>query len=159
MKIINVLKLSLVAMILINIALVFMLFNPSHPPHHLNGRPDLREEISGKLGLNESQKEAYFASAELHAKQMRELNEQQREVAGKYFEGLTLGSHEAQDSLLLEDLRNIDTQKITTTYNHFKQLKEICTPGQKEKFDEVIADFLPVMLGSNQPKPPMPAKH
>ena len=39
------------------------------------------------------------------------------------------------------------------TYNHFKQVRTICTPEQQKEFDNIIADVIKKMNGPGGPPP------
>ena len=89
--------------------------------------------------------------------QYRELIHQHRVVAGPLEQKIFSLKKEMlnynSDSSKLEIARQIGTNQVAlemSLYEHFKQVRAICTDNQKKKFDEVIFRAL---AEARQPRP------
>src|SRR6218665_720690 len=109
--------------------------------HHSG--PPRRFFLEQELSFNEKQKESYRIMRDEHFMKARSIKEHVKMMKEDFFKSM------ADSSLSDEDLRK-KAQAISTeaseldilTFKHFQQVRQMCTPEQKEKFDEVIEDVL-----------------
>jgi periplasmic protein CpxP/Spy len=156
MKTSSLLKIGLLIMVLINIALILLIVGKPKLPPPGAGR-DFKSTIAKKLQLDEQQQEIYFKSAEKHNQEMASINQAQRPLIRNYFNLLKEENQnlEIRDSLLAE-IKEVEQKKLTLTYAHFEELKEICNPDQKVLFEEIMDDIIQVLLGGQKKSPPPP---
>ena len=69
--------------------------------------------------------------AEKHRKSMRKIKSSQKELVKEYFSLLSTEDPSSNfREVLLEKISESETKKITLTYQHFEELKSICTDEQ-----------------------------
>lgn len=148
-----------VIMIILNGVLIFlMLRGPILPPPPPSGPAkggDLQGKISKELGLNFEQQETYAALAKEHRFAMDQLEKDQKEVIKSYFNSLI--EDEGNTAIMLEKIEQYESDKITLTYQHFEQLKALCSEDQKTQFKLIMKDIIAVLVGpeiNNRPPPP-----
>jgi protein CpxP len=157
MKTNTFLKIALLIMFIINVVLIgFMLLGKPKTP--LTAREgSVKEMIANKLNLDEEQREAYFALANQHNKAMMEVNRKARPLVREYFSFLKMEepNQEIQDSIL-SSLNQLDRDKVTITYAHFEDVKEICNSDQVVAFEGVMDQLIQQLLGDQKKSPPPP---
>lgn len=121
---------------------------PMHPPMHMQGGP--KDRIIAELKFTSDQVDLFEDLVDKHRASMRDLQEKGREVRSQYFDLL---KQEQPDQKLTEELSAAiatNQKEIEqVTFNHFKDVRKLCSPEQKNKFDEIIGDILKHMV-----KPP-----
>jgi hypothetical protein len=115
------------------------------------------EKISEKLDLNEEQKKKYFELALDHSKKVAKLEVEQKKMVKDYFDNLKTNDSAGEKEVLAQ-IESLEGDKITVTYQHFKDLKSLCNESQLAHFDEIIADVLRVLV-SDQKQPNMPPRN
>lgn len=143
----TLLTIAVAVLFLLNLGIIgFLLLNqmPHHPPHH---RPPVDRVIIEGLGLDNRQQEQFEELKHEHRSQMVVLDNEYNTVVEEYFN--LLGSDTAgvssKDSLESE-MAAIQTKRAQVTLEHFRQLKQICTPEQQKKFDSIISKLVQVMI-------------
>lgn len=106
------------------------------------------QTLRDSVGFNEQQVAQYEEMSNKHKELMKPMFEELRQTKDSLYGQLQLPA--VSDSLVNyyldkigERQRNID-QKI---FNHFLALREICTAGQRPKFDNVIKQTVKKMIG------------
>ncbi len=156
MKTNTFLKIAVLIMFLINVILIgFMIGGPKMHPK--GKQDDLKEIISEKLNLNEEQRDSYFQLAKSHNEAMSQVNRKQKPLIREYFNSLKLETKDpaTQDSLL-ELINQLDQEKLTLTYSHFEELKNICDPDQVVVFEGIMDEIFQVLLGGQKKSLPPP---
>ena len=133
----KLLPVLLIALILLNAALIFMLINKTHitPKEHPK-----RNFLTEQLQFSKEQKNQFMILDEAHRKSMRgfdKLINQQKEVLFNSFQVENFNI----DSLTTK-IGVLEGKKESEVYNFFKKVREICTKEQTEKFDEIIKKAL-----------------
>lgn len=148
-KNISILKWSVGILIILNIILMINVWKrPDHmpPPHHMEGGP--ANLIIEELKLSTDQIKEFDKLKHAHQSAMRELNDKGREIRTQYFDLLKQDQpdQKTKDDLVSEIAAN---QKAieTVTFDHFKEVRKLCNPDQKKRFDEIIGDILKHMAG------------
>ncbi|RIJ42896.1 Spy/CpxP family protein refolding chaperone [Pontibacter oryzae] len=138
-------KIGFYVLLAINLALVgLFVFRPKVPMP----QKDMKEEISLKLNLTEAQKAIFFELAEDHRETIDSLERQQRAYIESLFSQLITSNADRNKTALLQEILQLEEEKITVTYAHFESLKSICTEEQLESFDEVILRIVPALTNS-----------
>ena len=114
-------------------------------------RPEVAEFLARELGFDSLQKQQLFRLRSEHQQQARELRGKTREAKDALFALLKESS--VPDSVLAKaaEASSVnDRQLDILTFRHLQQIRELCTPVQKKRFDEVIHE----VLRSMGPPPP-----
>lgn len=156
----NILSIGFVIMLILNAVLLFLMIRgPKMPPRQseLSNKIDLKEKISRDLELTTDQTKAFHELADKHRKAIKVNAEKQKKVIQSYFNYLSV---EEQDqtrlSELLEDIKDLESKKITLTYQHFEELKALCNEDQKARFGLIIQDIIQVLVGKERNNRPPP---
>jgi len=143
--------LVLVLVILNGGTLIFILTDRHGKPPR---RPHVFEVITERLKLNETQQDEFEKLRRDHRKKMDSLDDNFEQVMLNYF-GLLKDvqvKKSLQDSLEAV-MGNLEKQKAKTTFDHFRQVKNILHEDQKNKFDQLAPELVKVM-GSKKSPPP-----
>jgi periplasmic protein CpxP/Spy len=110
-------------------------------------RKKIDELITTQLRLNEVQRATFKMLKHEHRSAMDSLDREYRGVVEQYFP-LVLGTSidvARRDSLhgLLEHLHG---QKISTTFRHFTEIRNICSPEQQHTFEQLLPELSRMML-------------
>ena len=87
---------------------------------------------------------------------MRSLDNQQRDLLRPYFTALTDQQENNYTDSLLNQVLQIERNKIETTYEHFQTVRSILRPGQEPYFEDWVNSALKNVLMEN--KGPLPPK-
>ncbi len=93
------------------------------------------------LHLDNEQRDRFMTFARAHQSEMQALNARQRELLEAYFRQLTTPSA-ARPGPPPPAVQDIEREKITSTYQHFLEVKALLRPEQEPQF----ADFVDVVL-------------
>jgi len=154
---------------ILNLTLLIALFNGRHhmekhamhmPPegmHHPPGKPS--EFLIHELQLTPEQIKQFDALKDQHSETIRHLMEEGHDLRDNFFDLLKQDSIDTKSVEEKAALIATNQQKIeTATFEHFKKVRQICTPGQKQKFDHIINEVLKQMArphgGPGGPPPP-----
>lgn len=133
--------------ILIGVVIVLAIINglvlyrfvsgPGGPP---DGPPPHDKIIVERLGLDQSQQRAFDGLKYQHRTKVNELESHFEKTMEAYFLLLRSNDQSKKDSLE-SVLGGLEREKAMVTYEHFKDLKDILRPDQKEKFDAFIPEL------------------
>ena len=137
-------------MLIINGVLVFFIIQGQKKGRPGNRRGgDIKERISRKLELSREQESAYFKLALNHQDKMRDSRNEQKELVKAYFEFLASPDPNVEEQeRIIEEIKSLEAQKLSITYQHFEDLKAICNEDQLLKFETVLKDLLPIFDNS-----------
>lgn len=129
---------AVIALVVLNIGMMTWFTFFAHRPG-----PPQRLYLEQELSFDEKQKESYRVMRDEHFMKARSIREQVKMMKEAFFKSM------ADSSITEEELRkkalNISTKASELellTFKHFQQVRQICTPEQKEKFDEIIEEVL-----------------
>jgi len=133
---------SIIAAILLvlNVVLLYTLQKgKKHPKKGFNPV----EMISHKLDFNEEQKSELEEIIHFHRRESRKINEQRKQMRDQLFGSLkTEGQTDKEDQdQLIEKLAELQKASERLTYEHFEQIKNLCSPAQKERFDSFVDEL------------------
>ncbi len=158
----RILWVAIIVLVVLNIGMIawftFFAHRPGLPP-----RLFLEQELS----FDEKQKDIYRHMREEHFMKARDIKEKVKTLKEAFFKAM------ADSSITDEELRKrasaISTEASeldVLTFKHFQQVRQMCTPEQKEKFDEIIEEVLRSMdrpgldrPGLSRPGPPSGSEH
>ncbi|MBX2844142.1 MAG: hypothetical protein KTR26_20410 [Flammeovirgaceae bacterium] len=149
----NITGIGLILMIVINVILIFLLV--SGPP--MKGKEGIAKVISSKLKLNNEQERLFFELAKKHRIEVNQLEEKQKELLKSYFSQLKDAEVDsAVSNNILHQLEKVEREKITVTFQHFADLKNLCKREQIIHYQGIMDDVLRVLLKEFKKKLPPP---
>ncbi|MCB0524951.1 MAG: Spy/CpxP family protein refolding chaperone [Lewinellaceae bacterium] len=154
MKKTTLLTIAVFILVLLNsISIGYLLLRkPPLPPMPGERSP---ERIIRELSLDKQQSKAFEEMKTAHHDQMLKSNDAFRNAMKQYFELLRLDSVPANEAAALESrMFSIQQERARMTLNHFMELKDLCTPEQKEKFNALIPDLTTVIMPPKGPEVP-----
>jgi len=152
MKQLNFFKITTILLLLLNLGLIGLALLrppggvlPPPPPHH---------RVERLLDFDEAQKSAYKGMRNEHQRAMRQLNDKTDHLLSEYFIQLTDGNqHTNQDSIMAE-IQQANEKRITITYEHFADIKSLCSAEQAAEFPEVLHLLTNRILKNRKKMPP-----
>jgi len=146
---------TVVALLLLNLGLLgWILFSPQgkgrkQPPSDL---------LERELNFSPVQKEQFTLLKEAHQTKTRAIRDSAMMIKRTLFNQLNepLSDQEIENTthLIAEKMEIVDN----LTFYHFREVRQLCTPMQQQRFDEIIEDVLRHLSdrpAGNQPPPPM----
>lgn len=108
-----------------------------------NVHPRQRLFLEKELSFDAKQAESYRLLRQTHAKQINQLREQVKMLKEAYYKDLTQTN--ISDEVLRTKAVAIEAKMVDAdvlTFRHFQQVRQLCTPEQQKRFDEIIIDLL-----------------
>ena len=137
---------------ILNIALLVTIWQkPMKRPDHMpDGGPGKR--IVADLQLTAVQEKEFEKLKEEHHSAMMRLQENGRQIRDELFELLKqenpdMNFVKKKVQLIAKNQEEIEL----VTFEHFQQVRKLCTMEQKKKFDEIIKDVLHSMARPGRP--------
>lgn len=104
--------------------------------------------IIEKLHFDEDQIEIFNTLVEEHQQQMSELRQQIFDSKEAFYSQL---KQDAPDTTVayqsIANITSYEEKAEHITFDHFRKVRTICHPDQKQQFDIVISDILKTMMG------------
>ena len=130
------------------ITLVFLLRNRPFP------KESPASFLSRELSFTEDQKKQYEGMVSVHRDSTQILRKELQQAKDEMFALL-------KQSVISDSIKQSAVKKISTitermelfTLAHFQEVRSICSPAQKDKFDQVISKMLQLMSTSRRPPP------
>ena len=142
-----------IVMLIVNIAIIsyIMLNNKAHPADSKRRMP--REIVIEKLGLNSDQIATYDVTIKRHQNKIKSLDDAIRNTKNELYSRLKDNSTEIgmNDSLVLA-LGNYQKEIEITHFNHFIEIKKICTPDQMDEFNNLTEELSKIFSHPRRPK-------
>lgn len=139
MKSLQLYKYSTWGLLVLNFLLLgFILLNKMQSPKSLRAIDTLK--------LDEQQHIAFLNSAKEHDLILKKIKRQQQQILATYFQQLM---DEEKKSTITDDLvkyEQLESQKITATYQHFAEIKHILNPNQYADFELFMDRILKIIL-------------
>lgn len=107
--------------------------------------------LEEKLGLSESQKSELEQIRESHFSRMEELRTDSRQTRKALHDLWSETNSSQKVSELTEHLGKLQAAIEKATFEHFAEIRSICTPEQQKVFDNLIQD---VLRQGDRPGPP-----
>lgn len=156
---VNVLKILVGILIVMNAGLIIFFFNgPGRRMPPGGGPENFRNIVIRELQLDDRQQEDYLRSARAHREGMNRLERDQAELTRAYFDGLKSGTQSGGRDSLLAKIQAIEASKVELTYRHFDELKAICREDQLGHFPRILDRALNLMLLKRRKAPPHPGR-
>jgi len=151
MKKTNFLKLTLIGLLLLNLSTLSYIFfkYKKFDENRKGNKPD--QLIINKLAFNSEQENSYKKSIQKHCQQINIIQETILNYKNNLYTKLKNNSNSKTqiDSLISkinEQQKNIEL----INYNHFLEIKEICSQKQIPAYNELVNEL--TVIFSNQPR-------
>ena len=104
-------------------------------------------------GMDDEQQQVYAKLRDAHRAKVEGYQAQNSALHGRLFD--LLAQHEAGDPLvqpLMDSIAAVKRQEEVLTYEHFKQVRNLCRPDQQPKFDAAIGEAIQSMAPPSRPR-------
>jgi len=129
----------------------FLIFgHPDGMPPFLRFGRNPGQFLSEKLKFSEQQEAEFNKLREAHHDSMMILHKEGMQLRKKFFDGLIFNSAENNKELLAGQIAQNQKQIEQLTYRHFEKVKQLCTPGQKIIYNNIIHEVINKL--KDQPK-------
>ena len=143
----TLLTVAVIALLLLNFGtLGFLLLRRPPHPDGPGGPGRFGRHIVEQLHLTTEQQRQFEQLKSAHHEQMLASDRAYRDALQRYF--ALLKNDEipvAQRDSLLAQLAQIQQTKATVTFQHFADLKALCTPEQQADFEALLPDLMQVI--------------
>lgn len=153
----NVLKWSVVVLIILNVFLLFTLWRkPSFQPMpHGPREGGPAQMIIKELNFKPEQVSEFEKLKTEHHDGMTKFMEEGKRIRAQYFDLLKSEKTDTKLKDSLQGLIAVNQQNIEEwTFDHFTKVRALCDDKQKIKFDEIIDEVLKHMNGPRHGGPP-----
>lgn len=156
MKELKYYKYAIGGLILLNMVMLafFVITKPKHP------RPappsNFKSHVVNLLHLNAKQETAFNELAQDHHQKMDAFDKQQQALLLPYFQSLSTSSITINEEIVLNEIQQLEKEKIKVTHQHFKDLKAILTDDQFPHFEKLTQEFINQVLLKNKKHTPPP---
>lgn len=106
------------------------------------GGRHIEKFIREELGFSEAQMNKFFEIRESQHNSMRAKNQRLLQLKDQFFAQLKHESGGKVVDSLAQEIGRLHMDIDRTTFDHFSEIRGICNPEQKEKFDLLIDDLL-----------------
>lgn len=146
----RLLSILVIIMVVLNLIAISLLFlgRPGHGPHHRHS--DIKRLISERLELSEEQTIAYNALIQEHRKAISALDDEMMAARNVLYSQLAKNETSAVDSQLVV-IGQIQSKIESIHYQHFADIKALCSEEQLSAFNGLTADLATYF---SIPKPP-----
>ncbi|MEM8939830.1 MAG: hypothetical protein AAGC64_10835 [Bacteroidota bacterium] len=152
---IQILKAGFFLLLFLNVVLSILLFRERPSPHRM---VDMRGKISESLRLNQEQNDQFMDLAYEHRQKINALHKKQQALIIELFEGVIReGESVPQREKLMNEIKILHGEKVSVTYNHFKDIQALCSDDQLPAFQEIFVQLIPLLTGDHAgQRPPVP---
>ena len=130
-------KLTIALLLISNIVLIgFLMMNKPKPQN----RKTPKDRIIKELELDENQVQSYEKLIEAHKQEMFATHKEIKELKKDLYLNLKKESPTIADSLIIkigDKIKHIEELH----FNHFKDIKALCSDKQKEKFNSIVEEL------------------
>ncbi|MEM8968959.1 MAG: hypothetical protein AAGE93_21255 [Bacteroidota bacterium] len=110
-------------------------------------------QIAEILQLDTQQQTDLAQLAQQHGQQMRAIDREQRTLLRPYFYNL-IGSTDTVDTVaILQEVSQLERDKIKVTHQHFQDIKALLTEEQLPNFEKFINRALDILLLDTKGRP------
>jgi len=132
-----------IILIVLNITLMVLLLKPlcdMHRFHRDGGRPE--KFIVEKLKFTGQQETAFDKLRTAHHDSIEILQEEGKKLRKTFFDGLKTDVADSTKLKMADKIATNQKQIELLTYNHFVEVKKLCTPEQKLIFNDIIQEII-----------------
>lgn len=148
---VNILGIAVALLFICNVALLCQQRNGNNPQHRGEGP---RKEIIERLKLDEKQVEEYDVLVHEHRQQIREKEEEMRQLKKALYQTLLTDSSQRATIIITIGREQQAVEKINL--QHFADIGQLCRPEQQADYKALVADLSDLFMHK---KPPPPSRH
>ncbi len=154
MKQLQFYKYAALVLLLLNLSMIaFFFLTKPKPPHQGDGFQKRGPNI---MNMDEKQHDLFLQSAKQHGQHMKAINKQQQDLLKPYFYSLIDSTKNTNPNATLNEVQDLERQKIESTYQHFQEVKSILKPEQQADFELFMNDVIERILMETKKNPPPP---
>ncbi len=155
----RLLQWAVILLVLCNIGLILTIWlKPNLPFGRKPEEP--RDFVIRNLKFSDDQVKKYDALISVHKTEMNRLRKESMNYRQQLFDNLkNNGQNGINPDSLSQLIANDQKQIELITYNHFAQVRTLCTNEQKETFDQIIGDVMKKMNGNGNRNNRPPGDH
>lgn len=146
-------KYASIILLLLNITLVtaFLITKPKNRP-----RGEGRLNAKDLLKMDDAQHDLFLINLEKHKEEVNEIREKQIEVLRPYLYSVGDSTKLENNNAIINTLKELEGIKLTSMYNHLKDLQDILSEDQLPLFDSFLKQRLDDMTRRDENRrPPM----
>lgn len=130
-------------LLVLNVSLLAFIFTQQQAPRGpraegRKGKEPVPELLSRTLSLTPEQKESLKKLGRKHHEGLMDMDRDQGTTMLNYFSMKNKGVADEITEDLLNQILEIEKEKILYTHQHFEDIKSLCTEEQIQKFPEVL---------------------
>jgi hypothetical protein len=130
----------ILGLLVLNLGLLgWIWFSPQKRPHKKETPANFLEK---ELNFTAKQKEQFRLLREDHHAKVQDIRDSVREMKRQFFEHLGKPMSESDIESVTIDIAKKMARIDKITFQHFREVRQMCTPAQQQKFDEVIDEML-----------------
>ncbi|MCB0839670.1 MAG: hypothetical protein KDD99_23530 [Bacteroidetes bacterium] len=149
---------AIILLVILNIGMMIFLltqnqegFRPPGPELLRKKDQSARTFIIRELAFTPEQVVVFDSLRISHRQSTKEINQTNQKLRRQYFDQLMENVPASETEYLAEEIGTNQTRLEKILYRHFEDIREICTPQQREKFDSLIKEIFKMIM-----PPPMP---
>ena len=131
-----------IVLIILNLALIVILLLPLGEHFRQGGNGSPEKFIVEKLKLTTQQQTDFKKLRIAHHESVMKLQDEGKKLRESLFEGLKSDALSSSTDSIANKIAENQKQIEMVTFNHFTEVRKLCTPQQKEIFNEIIEDVL-----------------
>ena len=145
-------KWAVILLVLCNIGLIATIWFKPHDQGGPRHGEETRNYVIKTLKFSDEQVKQYDALIALHQEAMKQVRREAMDSRTQLFTNLTNNNQNpaVADSLAVA-VANSQKKIELVTYNHFAEVRKICSDAQKAEFDKIIVDVTRRMNGRGGP--------
>lgn len=145
-------KTVIIVLVLINISTLAYVWLANKPPRDdRNGNENVVNFLTRELNLDDAKKNKLAALHDDYQHKMRGVHEHLRNLHSPFFNLLRIPLADTlQVSTVIDSMAVYHKQMEWLTFQQFKDIRNICTPAQQQKFDDIVDETMRLLA----PGPP-----
>lgn len=157
----KVLVICTIALAIMNVALVWNMNQSSNLGQPLPPLPPnvgFKFEVMKTLHFDEEQSAVYDEMTKRHHEAMVQVEEQRSQLLAAYFNSL-LNDVEVDTTTFYAELESLEKQRISITYNHFEEIKSLCSEDQLDDYKKIVSKAVKRLLTQQDNPRPRAGRH
>lgn len=151
MKSLSFFKTATFFLLLLNLVLIFFLFQ-GRPRGHRPPKADFQKRAIKILELDATQRDEFKDLAKRHGEAIEVLNAESSSTLKPYFHRIFTESNASQKDSLMLRFQAIEKEKVEITRDHFQEVKKMLKPEQEQHLDLFLKRAVNVLLLDKKPR-------
>jgi hypothetical protein len=144
-------KVAAISLLILNVILVsaFLITKPKGRPGGID-----RLNVKDHFKMDESQHDLFLKNVEIHHEEMTAIKDKQLEIIKTYLYNIRNSQESDEQSATIQMIKDLEGRKLTSTYNHLNDLKNILKEEQLPLFDSFLKHRLDAMSKNDRNRKP-----